>query len=128
MALKPESSLLVGLASATVAYGVYNAALPTAADVRSLPAGQQDVQAAERTASWIAAASVAGIALMARDMTVFIIGGTAVIGLAWFYRHADMVLPEMGMAVPKFGGETEQVSEAGMAEGELYDYGQSEVA
>lgn len=128
MALKPEASLMVGLASATVAYGVFSAALPTAADVRSLPAGQKDVSSTERTAAWIAAASVAGIALMARDMTVFIIGGTAVIGLSWWYKHSNMVMPELGLAVPKMAAESQQVSEQGMAEGEMYDYGQSEVA
>lgn len=128
MALKPEASLLVGLASATVAYGVFSAALPTAADIRTLPEGQKDVDSAERTAAWIAAATVAGIALMARDMTVFIIGGTSVIGLSWMYKHSNMVMPNLGLAVPKMAAETEQVSEEGMAQGEMYDYGQSEVA
>jgi len=128
MALKPEASLMVGLASATVAYGVFQAGLPRAVDVRSVRESDPDLDAAERTAAWISAATVAGISLMARDMTVFIIGGSAVIGLTWWYRHSNMVIPELGMAVPKFGGETEQVSEEGMAAGEMYDYGQSEVA
>lgn len=128
MALNPEMSVMAGLATATVVYGIYQAALPPVADVRTIPEFQPDLQATERVASWMAAAAVAGISLMTQDMTVFIIGGTMVIGMAWWHRHADMVIPQFSQAIPKFGGESEQVSEEGMAAGELYDYGQSEAA
>lgn len=128
MALAPEMSVMTGLATATVVFGIYSVALPNVADARTIPEFQPDMEASERTATWMAAAAVAGISLMTQDMTVFIIGGSMVIGLAWWHRHADMVIPQLSRAVPQFGGESEQVSEEGMQAGEMYDYGQSEAA
>lgn len=91
MALKPEVSLGVALATATVVYGIYQNATPTIADIRSLESSNEDIQGAERQASWTAAAVVAGISLLAKDATIFVVGGTAVVVLAWSHRHADMV-------------------------------------
>lgn len=100
--LKPEVSLPVGLATAAVVYGVYQAALPPVADVRTADRSHPDVQAAERTASWFSAAVVSGISLLAKDPTIFVIGSSAVIALAWWYRHSDQVIPELSKAVPNY--------------------------
>jgi hypothetical protein len=126
MALRPEMSVMVGLATATVVFAVHSKALPSTADVRSLPAHQNDLDAAERTASWISAATVAGISLITGDMTVFIIGGSMVIAMAWWNRHSNMVIPELGKAVPQLPGETDMVSDQGMAADEDYNYTASE--
>lgn len=91
MALKPDVSLAVGLATGTVVYGIFQNATPSIADIRSLKPGNRDVQASERGATWTAAAVVAGISLLAKDPTVFIIGGAMTIVMAWTHRHADMV-------------------------------------
>lgn len=107
--LKPEASMMVALATGALVYGVYNTALPSVADVRTSQEQHPDVEAAERLASWTAAAAVAGIALIAKDMNVFIIGGGMVIALAWWYRHADAVIPELSAAVPRITFEREQV-------------------
>jgi hypothetical protein len=53
--LKPEVSIGVGLATAAVVYGVYSTALPSVADVRSLPSQTGDTVAAEKTAAWMSA-------------------------------------------------------------------------
>jgi hypothetical protein len=103
MSLKPESSLMVGLATATVVYGIYQSALPNLADVRSLDAKNGDVAASERLASWTAAGVVAGISLLAQDMTVFVIGSVMVTGMAWWHRHANEVSPLTGKAL---GGDS----------------------
>lgn len=91
MALKPDVSLGVALATATVVYGIHQNLTPPIADVRSLDKGNPDVQASERAASWTSAAVVAGISLLAKDPTVFIVGGTMVVVMAWLTRHADQV-------------------------------------
>jgi hypothetical protein len=125
MALKPEMSLMTGLATATVVYGIYSAALPPVADVRTVEPNQPDVDAAEKTAAWMSAGVVAGISLLAKDMTVFVIGAGMVIALSWWNKHSSMVIPELHAAVPRFAGEADQISADNMGGGEVYDYSQA---
>ncbi len=93
MALKPEASLAVSLAVAVGAYAVFQNFTPSIADIRSLDKGNKDVQASERGATWTAAALVGFVALLARDATVFVIGESVVVAMAWSHRHADQVDP-----------------------------------
>lgn len=122
MALKPDQSVMVALATGAVVYGIYTNALPTIADVRSAQPGNGDIQAAERSATWISTAVVAGVSLIARDPTIFILGGAMVIALAWWHRHADMVKPELGKAVPHFTNESNQVDAQALQDASQYDY------
>lgn len=122
MALKPDQSVMVALATGAVVYGIYTNALPTIADVRSAQPHNGDIQAAERSATWISTAVVAGVSLIARDPTIFILGGAMVIALAWWHRHADMVKPELGKAVPHFTNEHNQVDAEAMQGASQYDY------
>lgn len=96
--LKPEASIAVGLATATVVYGLFSVASPSIADIRSLDAHNQDLEASERMAGWTAAGVVAGISLIAKDPTVFVIGGGMVVAITWWHRHANAVLPATGRA------------------------------
>lgn len=99
MALRsPEVSLGMGLAVGTVVYGIYQGALPNAADIRSLDAHNRDIQASERMAAWTAAGVVAGISLLAKDATVFIIGGSMVVAMSAWHRYSDAVNPAEGRA------------------------------
>lgn len=125
MGLKPEISLGVGLATATVVYGIYMNALPPVVDLRTTPANNSDVAATEKAASWTAAAVVAGISLIAKDATVFIIGGGMIVALSWWNKHANMVNPEFGLAVPKGSVEPEQFDDSQMAKAEVYDYSEN---
>jgi hypothetical protein len=93
MALKKEFSILTGTIVGVAVYGIYQAALPSAADVRSLEPNNKDVAAAERTASWTSAGTVAIVSLIAQDPTVFILGGSMVVAMAWMHRHANWVNP-----------------------------------
>jgi hypothetical protein len=98
MALANESSLAIGLAVGGVAFTVFNMSLPPLTDVRSADPENGDVFSAERTATWVAAGLVTGVALIAKDATVFVIGGTVVVAMAWLYRHANEVNPVSGTA------------------------------
>lgn len=112
MSLKPEVSIPVALATATVVYAIHTNATPTIADVRSIDAGNPDIQSSERAASWTAAAVVAGVSLIARDPNVFIVGGAMVIAMAWLTRHADAVNPMTGFAstITRGGPEADMVA------------------
>lgn len=98
MALKPNESIMVALATGTIVYAIYSNALPTLADVRSVDQMNQDVDSAERQATWTSAAVCAGISLVSRDPNPFIFGGLVTVVLAWSHRHANMVNPLTGKA------------------------------
>lgn len=99
MALKREVSLGVGLATAALVWGIYNSALPSVADVRVGQPNDADAASVERAASWTAAAVVAGVSLIAKDPTVFVLGGSMVVVLSWWHRHANHYNPSLGSAV-----------------------------
>lgn len=105
---RPEVSLGMGLAVAALVWGVYNTALPSIAEARVTDQNDRDLAAAERTATWTSAAIVAGVSLIAHDATVFILGGSMVIGLAWMHRHANQVHPEVGKATMQIQPDTPQ--------------------
>lgn len=93
MALRPDASISAGLATVGLVYGVYQIQLPSVTDVRAAPPQDGHVQRSERTATWTAAALVSAVSLIARDMNIFVLGGSAVVAMAWYYRHADHVNP-----------------------------------
>lgn len=99
MSLTPDGKLGLGLTSGVLVYGIFQIQMPSATDVRMAESGQADVQGAERGATWMSAAVVSGIALVAKSPEVFVIGGLFTVGLAWVYRHADMVNPITKKAV-----------------------------
>lgn len=99
MALPRQASLGVGLATAALVWGVYNVALPTVADVRVGQPNDADLAAAERAATWASATAVAGVSLLAKDPTVFIIGGSMVVLMAWWNRHANAHDSVFGSAI-----------------------------
>jgi hypothetical protein len=98
MSLKPEVSLGVGLATAAVVWAVYSNATPNITDVRAAPPSDPHVDSSRKLASWTAAGVVAGISLLAKDPTVFILGGSMVVVLDWWHRHANEVNPDTGRA------------------------------
>lgn len=88
MAFTPPVSLGIGLATAAVVYSIHSNFTPTVADMQALPAGNADVDSAERKATWLSAGVVAGISLLAKDPTIFVVGSAMAIGMAWATRHA----------------------------------------
>lgn len=94
----PSASVGIGLATGGIAFTVYNMSLPPLTDIRAAEPENLDVDKAERAATWVSAGIVVGIALITQDATVFVIGGTVVVALAWLYRHANQVTPVTGEA------------------------------
>ena len=117
MALKPEISTGAALAVGTLVYAIYSNATPTIGDIRTLTENDEDVDKAERSASWLAGGAVAGISLIARDPVIFMVGGSMVIAMAWWTRHANAINPDLKKLIP--GGATES---APMPEGTTENY------
>lgn len=110
--LKPDVSLTVALATGAVVWGIYTNALPTLPDVRVAKADDGDIDGSRKAAAWTAAATVAAISLIAKDSTVFIVGGGMVIAADWWYRHGNAHNPETGGvgAIPNQGPALQEVA------------------
>lgn len=119
--LKPEVSLGVGLATAALVYSTYNGALPSVADVRTAKPNNADVNASRRLAAWTSAGVVGAVSLMAKDPTVFVIGGAMVIALDWWHRYADQVNPQIGKVAGTIGVQP-TAAQAGAGDMSSADY------
>lgn len=97
--LKPEASIGTSLAVCAIVYAIHSNFTPTMADLQGLPAGNADTDMAERKATWLSAGVVAGVSLLAKDPTIFVLGSAATIALAWFSRHATWTESKTGPAI-----------------------------
>lgn len=88
MGLKPEASVLAGLAVGGLVVGIHQTAKPSQADLQALPAGTPDMERANKTATWMSVIAVSGISLLARDPGIFLIGSATVIGLKLWSDHS----------------------------------------
>lgn len=87
--LKQEDALLTGLGVAAVVGAIYAVHIPTVAATRASAAGNMHLDSARKSADWIAAGVVVGASLLAKDPTVFVIGGVVVIALSFAHRIAN---------------------------------------
>lgn len=106
MALDRKTSVGVGLATMAAVWVIYQNKLAPMVDVRANGSNDPDVSASEKTARWTSAVVVGGVSLLAQDMTVFIMGGTAIVLESWAHRHANCYDPSQGGVVipPKRSG------------------------
>jgi hypothetical protein len=116
----PEASIGTGLAVGVVAYGVFQSHLPPVCDVRTVDPANSDVHASMKSAGWQAAAATAAISLIAKDATVFILGGAITVMLMWTYSHANAVNPHTGRATV-VGGTVENMAQTQASNLPMYD-------
>jgi len=121
MSRRPEVSLGMGLATATIVYTIYNRGLPSHTDIRAGKPGDETLEATRKQNAWMAAATVGGISLIAKDPTVFIFGGLSVVALDWLTRVNNWTNPLTG-TVMENPFSTSAPSEAPMDSADNYDY------
>lgn len=96
MALSQEGSLFTGLALTGATWAAYSAGLPHLADLRQVESNNKDIEKTERLIAWVTAGSIVGVALIAKDPGVFIIGGLGFIAVSYLFKHANAVSPLSG--------------------------------
>src|SRR5579859_5723278 len=121
--LKPDSSVMTGLAEAAAVYVIYQAALPSHADIRSAPPHNTDIESARKAAAWKSAAVLGFVFLLTQDLNSFLIGGLALGGIDYMTKHANGINPATGKLAAGA-----QITEADSAAGNeaafpLPDYG-----
>lgn len=98
--LKPEGSIVAGLAVMAVVYAIYQLDMGTSAQVQMTDANHPAVETSHKKASYKAAVVVAGIGLIAKDANIIILGSASIIAMELTYRTAIMAHPETGAMVP----------------------------
>jgi hypothetical protein len=116
MALRAEVSLPITLATAAVVYGIFQTQLPTVAESKSTMPNNAHLQSSRRTATVVSLAVCGGISHMAKDPSIFFVGGKLAVVLDFVHRHADAVHPQTGqMVAPAVGTATAGTSANGHA-------------
>lgn len=96
--MKAETSVIAGLSTAALVYAIYANATPTIADIRVAKPADPDIESSRKLAAWTSAGVVAGVSLIAKDGTIFVMGGAMIIALDWWHRHANEVTPATARA------------------------------
>lgn len=94
--LKPENSIVAGLAVVGLVYADYSLHLGNMAQVQKTGPNDADVESSRKKAGWSALVLVSGVALLARDPNIFILGSAAIIAMEASARHAIMTNSDTG--------------------------------
>jgi hypothetical protein len=73
-------------------FGIFALNAPNLADVKaSAPGGATalNTHKSVKTAAWTSAVLVAGLGLLAKDPTIYIVGGLITVAETWKYNHAN---------------------------------------
>jgi hypothetical protein len=101
--LKPEGSVVAGIATAALVVTIYQMNVGVLAQVHMTPAHDSNVGAARKKAAIQSVAAVSAISLLTKDATIFILGGGIVFLLDWHVRHANAAAPDTGEMVANAG-------------------------
>ena len=97
--LKPENSIIAGMATVGLVIANYNLHNGSAAEASNTPAWNADLTSSTKKAGYISLALVAGISLISHDPNVFILGCAAIIAMHSTYIHAIATSPNTGTIV-----------------------------
>jgi hypothetical protein len=98
--LKPENSIIAGLAVMGLVYADYQLNCGTSAQVQMTDANHPAIESSRKKAGYTAVVLVAGIGLIAKDANIIILGAASIIALELTYRHAIMAEPQTGVMQP----------------------------
>ena len=116
--LKPSEELMVGTVAVGAVAAIYQGFLPNIADIAagSTPgqASANQVHGSVRQAVIASETVVAGLAILAKSPTLYVIGTTANVLLAWHYHFANAKNPVTGkLSGPSSQGQPSQNQAAG---------------
>lgn len=95
--LSPENSIVAGAATVAIVAGIYQLDAGSVSTVQASDAFHPANSSTIKKAGYTALVAVAGLALLARDPNIVILGGAAIIAFHAHYRHANMVNPGTGL-------------------------------
>lgn len=97
--LKPEGSVIAGLATVAVVYGVYQLNVGTVAQAQATEANHPVLNSTRRKAGFTSLVFVAALTLITKDANIGILGGGTIIAMELGYRHGIMSDPQSNRLV-----------------------------
>jgi hypothetical protein len=95
--LKPENSIVAGVAVMAAVYGVYQLNVGTTAQASATDANHPVLESSRKKAGYQAGILVAGIGLISHDANIIILGAATIIAMELSYRHSIMAHPGTGL-------------------------------
>lgn len=98
--LKPDGSVLMGVATGALVAFVFKTQLPSTAEMHmTAPANDRNLDAGRKKATWTSIGLLSAITLLTRDTGPFVLGGLVTIALDFNARHANASHPVTGQLV-----------------------------
>lgn len=98
--LKPEGSLMMGAAVAGIVFANYQLSIGPVSGAQASDAHHPILETSRKKAGYSSLILVGGIALLAKDPNIVILGGASIIAMEAMYRHAIMSHPVTGQLMP----------------------------
>jgi hypothetical protein len=97
--LKPDGSIVIGIATGILVAGIYKQGLPDVATMHATDASDPNIESGRKKATIASAVVLSGITLLTKDVNVFILGAVVLFALDLQARHANASHPETGQLV-----------------------------
>lgn len=94
--LKPETSVVSGIAVAGSVWVIYNSSVGDMATAHASDANHSSLESSRKKAGYMSFLFVSGITLITRDANVGLLGYASIIAVDMTYRHAIMSNPRTG--------------------------------
>jgi hypothetical protein len=94
--LKPENSIIAGVAVVGLVWADYNLNLGSTTEVHASQPNHPVLETSRKKAGYSALVLVAAVGLLAKDPNIIILGGAAIIAMETSYRHAIMSNSDTG--------------------------------
>jgi len=91
--LKPENSIVSGIATAGIVYSLYNLDLGPVSQVHMTEANNGALESSRKKAGYTSFLAVGAISLLTKDANIAFLGFATIIAMEIHYRHAIMVNP-----------------------------------
>lgn len=94
--LRPDTSVMLGIANGAIVLSIYNHNLPNAASIRVADSHDGDIESARKASAWMSAGLLGFMYLLTRDRNSFLIGGLVLGAVDYMVKHSNGLNPHTG--------------------------------
>ncbi len=97
--LKPEGSVVAGIATVATVYGLYQLNIGPVSQAQATDPNHPVLESSRKKAGYTSLVLVSALTLITKDANIGILGGGTIIAMELAYRHGIMANPESGRMV-----------------------------